>query len=286
MKKILVVDDELGIRNLLCEILEEDGYSVITAEDAQECRNAVATNKIDLILLDIWMPDTDGVTLLKELCTKRAINCPVIMMSGHGTIETAMEATRFGACDFLEKPITLTKLLDSCARAIENWNYDAENRLRHLPPIGTRYVPTPDEKKEAAPAQTSHAEASKLNDEHHVVFKAPDSDDNEPFVIDIDNFNITTDEPLPVFVIKPLNMTIDLNKPFREFSDDMELFYLTNVLTKKNGAVIELSRHSQLERTHLYRKLRNLNIDPNTCTHEAFRQQHPHIALVATNKKL
>ena len=111
MANILVVDDELGIRDLLSEILNDEGHQVELAENAAQARLARGRARPDLVLLDIWMPDTDGVTLLKEWSTSGALTMPVIMMSGHATIDTAVEATRIGALAFLEKPITLQKLL-------------------------------------------------------------------------------------------------------------------------------------------------------------------------------
>ena len=111
MANILVVDDEHGIRELLFEILNDEGHTVDLAENAAQAREARAQSTYDLVLLDIWMPDTDGVSLLKEWATNELLTMPVIMMSGHATIETAVEATRIGALSFLEKPITLQKLL-------------------------------------------------------------------------------------------------------------------------------------------------------------------------------
>src|SRR5882672_1390006 len=111
MAQILVVDDEVGIRELLSEILSDEGHSVQLAENATAARSLRAQGRPDLVLLDIWMPDADGITLLKEWATGGHLNMPVIMMSGHGTIDTAVEATRIGAMDFLEKPIALPKLL-------------------------------------------------------------------------------------------------------------------------------------------------------------------------------
>ena len=111
MANILVVDDELGIRDLLSEILNDEGHSVDLAENATQARAARVSASYDLVLLDIWMPDTDGISLLKEWATGGLLTMPVIMMSGHATIDTAVEATRIGAFSFLEKPITLQKLL-------------------------------------------------------------------------------------------------------------------------------------------------------------------------------
>lgn len=119
MASILVVDDEMGIRELLNEILTDEGHSVISAQNAQEARNARDNLEPDLVLLDIWMPDVDGVTLLKEWSVGGLLTMPVVMMSGHATIDTAVEATRIGAVNFLEKPIALQKLLKTVEQALE-----------------------------------------------------------------------------------------------------------------------------------------------------------------------
>ena len=118
MAQILVVDDEIGIRELLSEILADEGHTVQVAENATQAREARARGRPDLVLLDIWMPDADGITLLKEWAAGGQLTMPVVMMSGHGTIETAVEATRIGAVEFLEKPIALQKLLSAVKRAL------------------------------------------------------------------------------------------------------------------------------------------------------------------------
>lgn len=118
MAHILVVDDEIGIRELLSEILADEGHDVRLAENAACARAARDAARPDLVLLDIWMPDTDGITLLKEWSANGQLNMPVIMMSGHGTIDTAIEATRVGALDFLEKPIALQKLLAAVKKSL------------------------------------------------------------------------------------------------------------------------------------------------------------------------
>jgi two-component system, NtrC family, nitrogen regulation response regulator NtrX len=120
MAQILVVDDEIGIRELLSEILADEGHTVQLAENAQSARALRGAGRPDLVLLDIWMPDADGITLLKEWAANGQLTMPVVMMSGHGTIETAVEATRIGAIDFLEKPIALQKLLATVKRALRN----------------------------------------------------------------------------------------------------------------------------------------------------------------------
>ncbi|MEO6080918.1 MAG: sigma-54 dependent transcriptional regulator [Steroidobacteraceae bacterium] len=117
--KILVVDDEADIRVLLKEILSDEGYDVDVAANAGQARASRARTAPDLVLLDIWMPDTDGITLLREWSAASTENCPVVMMSGHGTVETAVEATRLGAFDFVEKPLSLAKLLRTVERAMD-----------------------------------------------------------------------------------------------------------------------------------------------------------------------
>src|SRR5437868_12485922 len=117
--RILVVDDESEIRGLLKEILADEGYEVDVAADAAEARVRRTQHDPDLVLLDIWMPDTDGITLLREWTQPNGSSCPVVMMSGHGTVETAVEATRLGAFDFVEKPLSLAKLLRTVERALD-----------------------------------------------------------------------------------------------------------------------------------------------------------------------
>ncbi len=122
MATILVVDDEMGIRELLSEILSDEGHVVEAAENAQEAREFRLRQAPDLVLLDIWMPDTDGVTLLKEWAAQGQLTMPVIMMSGHATIDTAVEATKIGALNFLEKPIALQKLLKAVEQGLARGN--------------------------------------------------------------------------------------------------------------------------------------------------------------------
>jgi DNA-binding NtrC family response regulator len=119
MSQILVVDDEVGIRELLSEILRDEGHQVRLAQNATEARQIRGRARPDLVLLDIWMPDTDGITLLKEWASTGQLTMPVVMMSGHGTIDTAVEATRIGAYGFLEKPIALQKLLSTVGTALK-----------------------------------------------------------------------------------------------------------------------------------------------------------------------
>ncbi|MFZ5556995.1 MAG: sigma-54-dependent transcriptional regulator [Pseudomonadota bacterium] len=134
--QILIVDDEIGIRELLSEILEDEGYRVRLAESASEARDFRSHTRPDLVLLDIWMPDTDGVTLLREWASRGLLTMPVVMMSGHATIDTAVEATRMGAFDFLEKPIAMQKLLATVGRALSRVQTEAVQPLS-LQAMGT-----------------------------------------------------------------------------------------------------------------------------------------------------
>ena len=144
---ILVVDDEADIRELLQEILSEEGYDVEVAANATEARAARAAQAPDLVFLDIWMPDTDGITLLREWSAIDGYDCPVVMMSGHGTVETAVEATRLGAFDYVEKPLSLTKLLKTVERAL-----DAGRRKRLSSRIQTTTLALPVGKGKATQA--------------------------------------------------------------------------------------------------------------------------------------
>ena len=134
---ILVVDDEPDIRETVREILVDEGHQVIVAENAAAAREARRARRPDVVLLDVWMPDTDGISLLREWLERGGLPCPVVMMSGHGTIETAVEATRLGAYDFIEKPISLAKLLLTLNRALEAGRLQRENEglKRQLPPL-------------------------------------------------------------------------------------------------------------------------------------------------------
>ena len=130
---ILIVDDEPDIRELVSEILEDEGYTVAVARDGASARAAYARENPDLVLLDIWMPDVDGITLLKEWSVT-GLDCPVVIMTGHGSVETAVEATRLGARDFVQKPISLAKLLAIVDSALED-HEDRPDKTRHGPPM-------------------------------------------------------------------------------------------------------------------------------------------------------
>ena len=223
MANILVVDDELGIRDLLSEILNDEGHTVELAENAAEARAAREANRPDLVLLDIWMPDTDGVTLLKEWRGSGLLTMPVIMMSGHATIDTAVEATRIGAQSFLEKPITLQKLLKAVDQAL----------ARDLP--ARKPADAPGEGAVAAVA------TSELTVEAAM----------------------TGGQALPAAVdLGPQGQqTFDLDRPLREARDAFEKAYFEFHLVQEGGSMTRVAEKTGLERTHLYRKLKQLGVD-------------------------
>ncbi|QWE30744.1 response regulator [Polynucleobacter sp. Adler-ghost] len=144
MASILVVDDEMGIRELLNEILTDEGHTVYAAESAMQARTIREQMRPDLVLLDIWMPDVDGISLLKEWSKTGQLTMPVVMMSGHATIDTAVEATRIGALNFLEKPIALQKLLKTVSKALES---------------SPKYVELAEEKMSVAPSTSPSPKA-------------------------------------------------------------------------------------------------------------------------------
>lgn len=141
---VLVVDDEADIRAAIQDILNDEGFGVTVAADAAEARECLSKRKFDLILLDIWMPDTDGITLLREWSEGGELNCPVVIMSGHGTVDTAVEATRLGAFDFVEKPLSLAKLLRTVEAALESAGRQSRTAKSLLPsllaPVGRSVV--------------------------------------------------------------------------------------------------------------------------------------------------
>lgn len=215
MANILVVDDELGIRDLLWEILNDEGHNVEVAENAAQARAARLRDRPDLVLLDIWMPDTDGVTLLKEWSATGALTMPVIMMSGHATIDTAVEATRIGALAFLEKPITLQKLLKAVEQGL------ARGAIRKsLTPLMTAPAVQLAEVAALAGKAAAAAEAGPLS--------------QQSFMLD---------------------------KPLRETRDEFEKAYFEYHLAKENGSMTRVAEKTGLERTHLYRKLKQLGVD-------------------------
>jgi len=220
MATILVVDDELGIRALLSEILADEGHTIELAENAAQARACRERMRPDLVLLDIWMPDVDGITLLKEWGATALLTMPVIMMSGHGTIDTAVEATKFGAMAFLEKPITLQKLL----RAVEQGLAKPASRG-------------------AMPS-----DASNRNGDGGLTVEAA----------------MTGGAMLPstpLMLGPQAEQSFDLDRPLREARDAFEKSYFEFHLAQENGSMTRVAEKTGLERTHLYRKLKQLGVD-------------------------
>jgi DNA-binding NtrC family response regulator len=212
MANILVVDDELGIRDLLCEILFDEGHQVELAENAAKAREVRLRMRPDLVLLDIWMPDTDGVSLLKEWATAGLLNMPVIMMSGHATIDTAVEAIKIGAQAFLEKPITLQKLLKAVEQSL------AREMVKQA--VSTTELAASSHAQPIDSAQ-GHAADAVLEAQHH----------------------------------------FDLDRPLREARDAFEKAYFEFHLAHEVGSMTKVAEKTGLERTHLYRKLKQLGVD-------------------------
>ena len=228
MATILVVDDEMGIRALLSEILTDEGHTVEVAENAANARLVRERLRPDLVLLDIWMPDVDGITLLKEWGATAQLNMPVIMMSGHGTIDTAVEATKYGAIAFLEKPITLQKLL----RAVEQGLARPSSR----------------------PAAPVDVQAAMLQG-------------NGGYRPDAMTVEAAMTGGLGLQPATPLNLgpqpeqSFDLDRPLREARDAFEKSYFEFHLARENGSMTRVAEKTGLERTHLYRKLKQLGVD-------------------------
>jgi DNA-binding NtrC family response regulator len=222
MATILVVDDELGIRDLLNEILNDEGHTVELAENAAQARAVRAQLRPDLVLLDIWMPDTDGVSLLKEWASTGLLTMPVIMMSGHATIDTAVEATRIGATAFLEKPITLQKLLKAVDVGL---NKNA---------VKSGSAPSPKAATSALASDDLTVEAA------------------------------MTGGTLPEMVLDmgpQSSQAFNLEGPLREARDEFEKAYFEYHLAKESGSMTRVAEKTGLERTHLYRKLKQLGVD-------------------------
>ncbi|MES2935439.1 MAG: response regulator [Pseudomonadota bacterium] len=232
MANILVVDDEMGIRELLSEILSDEGHAVFTAENAQQARQARAADAPDLVLLDIWMPDTDGVTLLKEWQRDGLLTMPVIMMSGHATIDTAVEATRIGAMNFLEKPIALQKLLKAVQAGLTRGQ-----EIARAPVLQARVqMPSGDfgNAAQANPVMVANAG----------MVPAPGIRQSMHLDSGIGSFNLSFDLPL------------------REARDAFERVYFEHHLVREGGSMTRVAERTGLERTHLYRKLKQLGVEP------------------------
>lgn len=275
MANILVVDDELGIRDLLGEILNDEGHHVDVAENATQARQARLRQRPDLVLLDIWMPDTDGVSLLKEWSTSGLLTMPVIMMSGHATIDTAVEATRIGALAFLEKPITLQKLLKAVELGLSKPLTPplalAQNRTASMAganpaasatgvggssPFFPASRPGGQGALQASASSFNPAPYASAQAPQHATFAANtagslhSSGPNSGFVVAV-----------PIAQGGPqATQSFDLDKPLREARDAFEKAYFEFHLACENGSMTRVAEKTGLERTHLYRKLKQLGV--------------------------
>jgi DNA-binding NtrC family response regulator len=254
MANILVVDDEIGIRELLSEILGDEGHVVSVAENAATARSKRQAGTFDLVLLDIWMPDTDGVTLLKEWAAVGALTMPVIMMSGHATIDTAVEATRIGAIDFLEKPIALQKLLRSVQKGLDRGSMRALAQATAA--RGSRIGP--------GGAQSTAATEAGLARGNGLSFAAAPDAMPMPMSpsVTVGPFAHGLDPAGPQGAF-PIRGNVPLDLPLREARDAFERAYFEYHLAQENGSMTRVAEKTGLERTHLYRKLKQLGIELN-----------------------
>ena len=247
MANILVVDDELGIRDLLSEILNDEGHSVDLAENATQARAARVSGSYDLVLLDIWMPDTDGISLLKEWATGGLLTMPVIMMSGHATIDTAVDATRIGAFSFLEKPITLQKLLKAVEQGL------AKPQPARTGPGETAAASLPPQRPDRIDLPGS---------EPVVISAAPV---HGGYVPTIQNLNSHAHQAASAGITMAsgpqADQSFNLDRPLREARDAFEKAYFEFHLVRENGSMTRVAERTGLERTHLYRKLKQLGVD-------------------------
>jgi len=255
MAEILVVDDEIGIRELLSEILGDEGHSVLTAENARQARELRDGNRVDLVLLDIWMPDTDGVTLLKEWASAGKLTMPVIMMSGHATIDTAVEATRIGAFDFLEKPITMQKLL----RAVETGLQRSAAKAQAAVHVG---ADSPAAVARPAAAVTAFVPVAPVGEFHGATAFAAGTAQAVGAVERVaEPLNTAIAQPAPTLAASITLRELPLDLPLREARDAFERAYFEHHLAREHGSMTRVAEKTGLERTHLYRKLKQLGID-------------------------
>ena len=234
MAVVLVVDDEIGIRELLSEILSDEGYGVLLAENASAARAAMNQHP-DLVLLDIWMPDNDGISVLKEWSSSGQLTAPVIMMSGHATLDTAVEATKFGAVDFLEKPIALSRLISAVKEALQKSSKE--------PRIGDSQASA---RIDAHPFPASGS-SYRSSGSHSADARVTAISDQPPRTSAEDT--------------KALLGQVDFSAPLREARDQFERLYFLNLLKRENNSISRVAAFAGLERTHLYRKLKQLGIE-------------------------
>lgn len=290
MAAILVVDDEIGIRELLSEILGDEGHEVLQAENASQARAARQKQRPDLVLLDIWMPDTDGIALLREWSEAGLLDMPVIMMSGHATVEMASQATRLGAIGFLEKPIALQKLLSAVQNGLQGKSALPASAQRYpqaataldgtgsgSPPmksLGTADSPL-------APAHDNHAlqaardpmtseafirqasaDASVTNqfsDPAGTAYPEPSSQARAGSLASPWGLSPATDRDNSSPSARLAQLSFD--QPLRDARDAFERLYFEHHLAREGGSMTRVAERTGLERTHLYRKLKQLGVE-------------------------
>jgi DNA-binding NtrC family response regulator len=298
MADILVVDDEIGIRELLSEILGDEGHEVLQAENAAQARSARAKGRPDLVLLDIWMPDTDGIALLREWSEAGLLTMPVIMMSGHATVEMASQATRLGAIGFLEKPIALQKLLTAVQNGLQgktarpitsqgslqpaanapsqvasatvfkasgviNANRAADQALESLegeaPLRSADSLPKDadvQQQASAAYAPLGLESGSGLQGAPHIdtSSQARQGSMASPWAL---SSQLERDNALPQARLAFLSF----DQPLRDARDAFERLYFEHHLAREGGSMTRVAERTGLERTHLYRKLKQLGVE-------------------------
>jgi DNA-binding NtrC family response regulator len=242
MASILIVDDEVGIRELLTEILEDEGHDVTEASGAIEARLAVQEDVPDVVLLDIWMPDTDGLTLLREWSVDGRPPMPVIMMSGHATLDTAIQARRMGAIDVLEKPASIQKVLAAVRHALAI--YPPKKR------VAGQKIKKKTEQDESEETQQTQSALPLDWFVPRVSTPAP-----------VERLQ-TAPPPPPLPSAMPSAIAeIDMNRPLRMARDALERAYFLFHLERLNGSMSRLAEFAGLERTHIYRKFKQLGIE-------------------------
>ncbi|MCO5106104.1 MAG: response regulator [Burkholderiaceae bacterium] len=275
MAEILVVDDEIGIRELLSEILGDEGHTVLLAESAQQARQVREANRPDLVLLDIWMPDTDGVTLLKEWASGGKLTMPVIMMSGHATIDTAVEATRIGALDFLEKPITMQKLLKAVEGGLQRGRPGAGEAASGAPQAAASIRGGASAFHASAPVGSIPvigAVRTVRGQPHAAEPGSGGAPEPAAFGHAIAHGGAAALQ-LPVPSANAASVALrdlPLDLPLREARDAFERAYFEHHLSREHGSMTRVAEKTGLERTHLYRKLKQLGID---LSRGAYRKQ-------------
>ena len=288
MADILVVDDEIGIRELLSEILGDEGHEVLQAENAAQARSARQKARPDLVLLDIWMPDTDGIAVLREWSELGLLDMPVIMMSGHATVEMASQATRLGAVGFLEKPIALQKLLAAVQSALQGKGamlsttrpqqtasiQAGQAAVPALPRAELKPEPLAFNAPHSQP-QTGFGEATARDTQSELQQPSAHQGLQSPLAAtqarrDLDSAggmlpaspwavspHLDRDYSSPSARLSQLSF----DQPLRDARDAFERLYFEHHLAREGGSMTRVAERTGLERTHLYRKLKQLGVE-------------------------